>query len=193
MHVQGGFLVSIAREAAYQADLHAGDVIHFATDMGWIMGPWTLVGAGRSARRSSSPRVLPTGRLRPPVADGRERAGDVARALADAGPGACAARRAEPDRSSLRTFVTTGEPWNPEPYRWLFEEVGGARVPVINCSGGTEVGACFLSPTVTAPIKACSVGGPALGMAMDIVDERGARSSAPARSASSSAGSRSRG
>ena len=25
---------------------HAGDVIHFATDMGWIMGPWTLVGAG---------------------------------------------------------------------------------------------------------------------------------------------------
>jgi acetyl-CoA synthetase len=46
-------------------------------------------------------------------------------------------------------------------------------VPVINCSGGTEVGACFLSPTVTGPIKACSVGGPALGMAMDIVDERG--------------------
>ena len=50
------------------------------------------------------------------------------------------------DLSSLRTFVTTGEPWNPEPYRWLFEQVGGGRVPIINCSGGTEVGACFLSP-----------------------------------------------
>ena len=46
VHVQGGFLVSIAREVAYQADVHAGDVVHFATDMGWIMGPWTLVGAG---------------------------------------------------------------------------------------------------------------------------------------------------
>src|SRR5262249_3741782 len=45
-HVQGGFLVSTARGAAYQAGLHAGDVIHFATDLGWIMGPWTLVGAG---------------------------------------------------------------------------------------------------------------------------------------------------
>ena len=46
LHVQGGFLVSIAREVAYQADVHEGDVMHFATDMGWIMGPWTVVGVG---------------------------------------------------------------------------------------------------------------------------------------------------
>jgi acetyl-CoA synthetase len=77
------------------------------------------------------------------------------------------------DLSSLRTIVTTGEPWNPEPYRWLFEEVGGSRVPVINCSGGTEVGACFLSPTPVVPVKSCSLGGPALGMAMDVVDAEG--------------------
>src|SRR5206468_163610 len=67
----------------------------------------------------------------------------------------------------------TGEPWNPEPYRWLHEVVGGGRCPIINCSGGTEVGACFLAPTVAMPIKACSVGGPALGMAMDVVDAEG--------------------
>ncbi|HST18189.1 MAG TPA: AMP-binding protein [Gaiellaceae bacterium] len=175
VHVQGGFLVSIAREAAYQADLHAGDVIHFATDLGWIMGPWTLVGAGalgativfaegapdwptpdRLWRTVESERVTSLG-LSP----------TLVRALVPHGA-------PQTDRSSLRTFVTTGEPWNPEPYRWLHEEVGGSRVPVINCSGGTEVGACFLSPTVTGPIKACSVGGPALGMAMDIVDEHGA-------------------
>src|ERR671934_71027 len=77
------------------------------------------------------------------------------------------------DLASLRTFVTTGEPWNPEPYRWLFERVGGSRVPVINCSGGTEIGACFLSPTPATPIKVCSLGGPALGMAMDVVDDEG--------------------
>jgi acetyl-CoA synthetase len=74
------------------------------------------------------------------------------------------------DLSSLRTIVTTGEPWNPDPYRWLFEHVGGGRCPIINCSGGTEVGACFLSPTPAIPIKACSLGGPALGMAMDVID-----------------------
>ncbi len=46
LHVQGGFLVSIAREVAYQTDVHEGERIHFATDMGWIMGPWTVVGGG---------------------------------------------------------------------------------------------------------------------------------------------------
>ena len=39
LHVQGGFLLSIARETAYQADLRSGDRVLFATDMGWIMGP----------------------------------------------------------------------------------------------------------------------------------------------------------
>ena len=75
--------------------------------------------------------------------------------------------------ASLRTLITTGEPWNPGPYRWLFEQVGGSRCPIINCSGGTEVGACFLSPTPATPIKACSLGGAALGMAMDVVDAEG--------------------
>src|SRR2546423_9057403 len=46
LHVQGGFLVSIAREVAYQTDVKPGDRLHFSTDMGWIMGPWTVVGGG---------------------------------------------------------------------------------------------------------------------------------------------------
>jgi acetyl-CoA synthetase len=79
----------------------------------------------------------------------------------------------EADLSSLRVLVTTGEPWNPDPYRWLFERVAGGRCPIINCSGGTEVAACFLSPTPAMPIKECSLGGPALGMAMDVVDGEG--------------------
>ena len=174
VHVQGGFLVSIAREAAYQADVHEGDVMHFATDMGWIMGPWTVVGVGALGGTivfaEGAPDWPTPDRLWRIVADeGVTSLGlspTLARALLPHGDPAA-------DLSSLRTFVTTGEPWNPEPYRWLAENVGGSRVPIINCSGGTEVGACFLSPTPVGPIKACSVGGPALGMAMDVVDDAG--------------------
>jgi acetyl-CoA synthetase len=175
VHVQGGFLVSIAREACYQADVHVGDVMHFATDMGWIMGPWTLVGVGAQGGTivfaEGAPDWPSPQRLWETVE--RERVTSLglsptlARSLLPHGAPAA-------DLSSLRTFVTTGEPWNPEPYRWLFEDVGGSRVPVINCTGGTEVGACFLTPVPIQPIKACSVGGPALGMAMDVVDEQGA-------------------
>jgi acetyl-CoA synthetase len=173
VHVQGGFLVSITREVAYQADAHDDDVIYFATDMGWIMGPWMVVGGGALGCRlvfAEGAPDWPADRVWRLVE--RERVSvlgispTLVRALIPHG-------EPEADLSSLRTIVTTGEPWNPAPYRWLFEHVGGSRCPIINCSGGTEVGACFLSPTPAMPIKECSLGGPALGMAMDIVDPEG--------------------
>jgi acetyl-CoA synthetase len=74
------------------------------------------------------------------------------------------------DLSSLRVLGSTGEPWNEGPWWWYFERIGGGRCPVINVSGGTEVG-CFLAPHVVEPIAACSLGGPALGCAVDVVDD----------------------
>ena len=174
VHVQGGFLVSIAREVAYQADVHEGDVVHFATDMGWIMGPWTVVGVGALGGAivfaEGAPDWPTPQRIWETIEQERVTALGISPTLTRA-----LLPHGDPtsDLSSLRTFVTTGEPWNPDPYRWLFDNVGGARIPIINCTGGTEVGACFLSPTPIAPIKACSVGGPALGMAMDVVADDG--------------------
>jgi acetyl-CoA synthetase len=173
VHVQGGFLVSITREVAYQADVRVGDVIHFATDMGWIMGPWTIVGAGALGATivfAEGAPDWPADRLWRIVEQERVTSlglsPTLVRALLPHGDPSA-------DLSSLRTFVTTGEPWNPEPYRWLYETVGGGRVPLINVSGGTEIAACFLSPVPSVPIKECSLGGPALGMAMDVVDDHG--------------------
>jgi acetyl-CoA synthetase len=48
------------------------------------------------------------------------------------------------------------------------QEVGGGRCPIINISGGTEVGACFLSPLPTTDLKPCTLRGPALGMDIDV-------------------------
>ena len=173
LHVQGGFLLSIAREAAYQTDVKAGDRVHFATDMGWIMGPWTVFGAGAAGaavvfaegapdrpvdrvwRLIESERVTMLG-LSP----------TLVRALIPHGEPAA-------DLSSLRAICTTGEPWNPDPYRWLFDHVGGGRTPIVNISGGTEVGACFLTTVIVEPIKPVALGHPALGMDMDVVDASG--------------------
>ncbi len=77
------------------------------------------------------------------------------------------------DLSSLRILGSTGEPWNPDPYRWLQHVAGEGRVPIINLSGGTEVGACFLTPFPVEPIKVCSLGGASLGMDVDVFDAAG--------------------
>jgi acetyl-CoA synthetase len=77
------------------------------------------------------------------------------------------------DLSSLRILGSTGEPWNPEPYDWFRQVAGDGKLPIINLSGGTEVGACFLSPYPVEPIKVCSLGGPSLGMDVDVFDANG--------------------
>jgi acetyl-CoA synthetase len=173
LHVQGGFLISIAREACYQADAGPDDVVHFSTDMGWIMGPWTVVGCGAMGATlvfAEGAPDWPADRLWRLAEEEQVTilgcSPTLVRALIPHG-------EPQADVSSLRVFLTTGEPWNPEPYRWLFEEVGRSVVPIVNITGGTEVGAVFLGSSIAEPIKACSVGGPALGMAMDVVDPDG--------------------
>jgi acetyl-CoA synthetase len=168
LHVQAGFLVSIAREVAYQTNVKPGDRIHFATDMGWIMGPWTVVGGGACGATvvyAEGAPDFPADRLWTLVEAERVTMLGVSptlvRALIPHGD-------PETDMSSLNAICTTGEPWNRDPYMWLFEQVGGGRVPIVNESGGTEVGACFLATCVTEPIKPVALGFPALGQDMDV-------------------------
>ena len=174
LHVQGGFLLSIAREAAYQADLGSGDRVLFATDMGWIMGPWTVVGAGAVGATivfMDGAPDWPADRIWQLVESERVTMLGVSPTLVRA-----LIPKGEPDAdlSSLRAVTTTGEPWNRGPYDWLNEHVcGGGRIPIVNISGGTEVGACFLSVSLMAPAKPCSLGFPALGQDMDVFDENG--------------------
>jgi acetyl-CoA synthetase len=174
LHVHGGFLLSIAREAAYQADVHPGDRVLFATDMGWIMGPWTLVGTGALGATivfMEGAPDWPGDRIWQLVESERVTMLGVSptlvRALIPKGEPAA-------DLSSLHAVTTTGEPWNRGPYDWLDEHVcGKGRIPIVNISGGTEVGACFLSVTPMAPTKPCSLGFPALALDMDVLDESG--------------------
>jgi acetyl-CoA synthetase len=173
LHVQGGFLVSIAREVAYQTDVRRGGRVFFATDMGWIMGPWTVVGAGALGATviyAEGAPDWPPDRLWATVEEERVTMLGVSPTLIRA-----LIPKGEPqhDLSSLETICTTGEPWNRDPYLWLFEHVGGGRIPIVNVSGGTEVGACFLSTCIVEPVKPVALGFPALGEDVDVVDAKG--------------------
>jgi acetyl-CoA synthetase len=77
------------------------------------------------------------------------------------------------DLSSLRAFASTGEPWNPAPWWWLFEKVGNSKLPIINYSGGTEIAGGILMGNPLLPQKPCSFPAPCPGMDVDIFDEEG--------------------
>ncbi len=172
VHVHGGFLVKIAEEVAYQVDLHQGETLSWVSDLGWIMGPWEIVGATALGATvflyDGAPNHPGPDRIWEMIERHRITTLGVSptliRALIPAGEDEV--RRH--DLSSLRILASTGEPWNPEPYRWFFETVGGDRLPIINISGGTEIGACFLSPLPICDLKPCTLRGPALGMDIDV-------------------------
>ncbi len=177
VHVQGGLTVKLAQEGAFQCDIRPGERLMWMTDMGWIMGPWTVIaGLGNGASigcYDGAPDYPTPARIwRLVESMGITFLGvspTLIRALQPHG----AHHAAAADLSTLRGLGSTGEPWNPAPWWWLFRDVGGERIPIINISGGTEVGACLLSVNTLQGIKPTSLGGPALGMAVDVYDQEG--------------------
>jgi acetyl-CoA synthetase len=173
VHTHAGFLAKVAMEVAYGFDIKPDRTFCWITDLGWIMGPLSILGThacgGTLLLYEGSPDVPDINRLwRLVEQHGVSMLGvspTLIRTLRAAG-GVPAA-----DLSSVRTLGSTGEPWDPESYEWLARDVFGGRVPIINFSGGTEVGGSFLCPYPVEDIRSCSLGGPALGMDVDVVDD----------------------
>ncbi|WP_036565066.1 AMP-binding protein [Nocardioides halotolerans] len=174
VHTHAGFVTKTACEVAYGFEMAPGRTFCWITDMGWIMGPLSIFGThgtgGTLLLYEGSVDVPDTQRLWQLV----ERHGVT---MLGVSPTLIRTLRASgglpaSDLSSVRVLGSTGEPWDPESYEWLAREVFDSRVPVINFSGGTEVGGSFLCPYPVEEIRSCSLGGPALGMDVDVVDDR---------------------
>ena len=94
VHVHAGFLVKIAEEVAFQTDLRPGERLFWLTDIGWIMGPWEIVGTLADGRHAGDVRRRARlSRARSAVGVRRASPRQRARRLADADPRADGARR----------------------------------------------------------------------------------------------------
>jgi acetyl-CoA synthetase len=174
----GGFPLKVATDMAYCFDVEAGDRILWVTDVGWVMGPWLILGSltlgAAMVMLEGVPDHPAPDRLWSTVARlGVTHLGlapTVARALREKG----AEWIHRHDLSSLRVLGSTGEAWNPEPYEWLFREAGRGAVPIINYSGGTEIGGGILGCTLMHPVKSCGFSVPILGIDADVWGDDGA-------------------
>ena len=177
LHTHCGFPIKAAQDVLHGLDLHPEETLHWVTDMGWMMGPWlvfgTLLLGATMLLYDGAPDYPDPGRLWSLVERHRVTAlglsPTLVRGLLQHGEAPVRAH----DLCSLRKFASTGEPWNPDPWLWLFNVVGGGRLPIINYSGGTEISGGILMGNVLTPLKPCAFSGPVPGMAADVVDERG--------------------
>jgi acetyl-CoA synthetase len=177
VHTHAGFPVKAAQDMSHGLDLHADETLFWVTDMGWMMGPWlvfgTLLHGATMMLYDGAPDWPGPARLWSLV----ERHRVTSLGLSPTLVRALLKHGDEPvrrhDLSSLRKFASTGEPWNPDPWLWLFHVVGRGRLPIINYSGGTEISGGIVMGNVLTPLKPCSFSGPLPGMAADVVDEHG--------------------
>jgi acetyl-CoA synthetase len=177
VHTHCGFPIKAAQDLSHGFDLKPDDVLYWITDMGWMMGPWEVWGAlllGASV-------LLYDGAPDYPDVDRQwdlvERHGvtglgvspTLIRSLRPYGEAPVRRHNV----SSLRWFGSTGSPWDPDSWSWLFEVVGGRRIPILNYSGGTEIAGGILSGNLLASLKPAAFSGPAPGMAADVLDAAG--------------------
>lgn len=178
VHVHGGFSVFAGHQAAYLIDLQAQDVLFWPADIGWITGlVWNVYGLLMMGASS----VIYDGALDFPKSD------RVWQILSDYnatifGISPTATRlfkknNQEPlenySLEKIKNIPTTGEPLDDDSWWWLFEKVGNRKIPIMNLSGGTEIGGAMLSVFPGMKLKPSTVGIPVPGMNLDVVDDDG--------------------
>ncbi|HUU13612.1 MAG TPA: AMP-binding protein [Terriglobia bacterium] len=177
VHSHAGALVQTAKEIFLGFDRQPDDLFFWLSDVGWMMGPWTIMGnhhfAGRIFLYDGAFDFPKADRLWEMIARHRITTLGISPTAIRLLMGRNQDLVKSHDLSSLRLLGSTGEPWDETSYMWFFEKVGGRRCPIINISGGTEIIGCFLFPLPIQPLKPCTLGGPAPGMATEVFDEDG--------------------
>ena len=178
IHTHGGFSVFAGHQAAYLIDTQAQDTLFWPADIGWITGlVWNVYGLlimGASA-------VIYDGGLDYPKSDRIWRMLSTYNATIF-GISPTAVRlfkknNVEPRKlfslDKIKNIPTTGEPLDEDSWWWLYEKVGNKKIPIMNLSGGTEIGGAMLSVFPGMKIKPSTVGIPVPGMNLDIFDDDG--------------------
>ncbi len=177
LHTHCGFPIKASQDMAFGTDVGKGTRISWLTDIGWMMGPWLIFGAlingATICLYDGAPDYPKADRIWEFAAKHKVEVLGVSPTLIRSLMTHGDELPAKHDLSALRAFASTGEPWNPAPWWWLFEKVGKSKLPIINYSGGTEISGGILMGNPLLPIKPCSFPAPCLGIAADILDEAG--------------------
>jgi acetyl-CoA synthetase len=159
-----------AMDGRYHQDIHAGDVVAWPTNLGWMMGPWLIYASLLNGAAMALYEDAPTGR------GFIEFVAQADVSMLGIVPSIVASWRAsgvlQPgDWSSVRVISSTGEASNPDDYRWLIHAAGD--VPVIEYCGGTELGGGYVVSTVLDPCVPSLFSTPALGIDLVLMDADG--------------------
>lgn len=156
VHTHSGLPTKMAFDARYGMDIHRNDRLCWLTDMGWIMGPFvtygTLLNGATMVLYEGAPDYPYPNRIWQMVGKHKVTHLGISPTLIRSIIPYGEKWVRDEDLSCLKVIGSTGEPWNEDPWIWLFEKVGKGRIPIFNYSGGTEVSGGILGNVFVKPI-----------------------------------------
>lgn len=174
VHVHGGFMPFAAQQAAYLIDLKSDDILFWPADIGWITGQtWTVYG---SLLMNATTILYDGAPDYPTITHWFDIIDEQKITIFGTAPTAIRLfmkHDINHKLDSLRILTSTGEAINKNEWLWYLETIGKNRCPIINLSGGTEIGGAILSPLPTMELEPCTVGGPVPGVDAAIFDDGG--------------------
>jgi len=178
IHTHGGFSVFAAYQSGFLIDMNENDVLLWPADIGWITGlVWNVYGlllVGASA-------IIYDGALNYPnfnhIWNLLSYYNVTIFGISPTAVRLFKKNNVEPLKlrplEKIKIISTTGEPLDEDSWWWLFEKVGNKKIPIMNLSGGTEIGGAMLSVFPGMKLKPSTVGIPCPGMNLDVFDDDG--------------------
>ncbi len=180
-HSSGGYLLHAMLTMKWTFDIKPSDVFWCTADIGWVTGH-TYVAYGPLACGATQvvfegvPTYPNAGRFWQMIHKHQVSifytAPTAIRSLIKACDTDPATHPGKFDLSSLRLLGSVGEPINPEAWMWYYNNVGGARCPIVDTFWQTETGGHMITPLPGAtPLVPGSCTLPLPGIEAAIVDE----------------------
>ncbi|MDP2825289.1 MAG: acetate--CoA ligase [Sulfuritalea sp.] len=182
-HSSGGYLLHAILTMKWTFDIKPDDVFWCTADIGWVTGH-TYITYGPLACGATEivfegvPTYPDAGRFWKTIEKHKVSifytAPTAIRSLIKAGENAPTTHPKNYDLTSLRILGTVGEPINPEAWMWYYNNVGGARCPIVDTFWQTETGGHMITPLPgVTPLVPGSCTLPFPGIQAAIVDETG--------------------
>lgn len=177
VHTHAGFPIKAAFDAGICMDVSPGDRFFWYTDMGWMMGPFLMYGGLINGATivlfEGTPDYPNPDRLWEIVDRHQVTHLGISPTLIRSLMKYDTSWIEKYSLRSLKVIGSTGEPWNPEPWLWLFNYIGKGNIPIMNYSGGTEISGGILGNVLIKPILPVMFNSPIPGMDIHVYDKDG--------------------
>jgi acetoacetyl-CoA synthetase len=175
VHSAGGTLIQHLKELILHTDLKREDCIFYYTTCGWMMWNWLVSSLGVGVKTvlydgaplSPSPDIL----WEMVDREGITIFGTSAKYLALLEKSGTEPRKNH-DLSKVKAILSTGSPLAHHSFDYVYKKIK-PDVHLASISGGSDIISCFVLGNPILPVYRGEIQTPGLGMAVDVLDDRG--------------------